>query len=78
MLIKMRQGAGYKQAKGGGVSVAEQWNFLPKDAKFVMDLTVDSTSSCKYRLREYRGERNAIHNLFLYFSFDNHFDLWIT
>lgn len=47
MLIKMRQGAGYKQAKGEGVSVAEQWNSLPKDAKFVMDLRVDSASSCK-------------------------------
>lgn len=56
----MRQGTGYKQAKGGSVSVGGPWNSLPKDAKFVMDLRVDSTSSCKWRFREYRGKRNYI------------------
>lgn len=77
-LTKMRQGAGYKQAKGGSVSVDGPWNSLPKDAEFVMDLRVDSTGSCKWRFREYRGKRNSLYNLFLYSSFDNHFNLWIA
>lgn len=42
-----------------------------------MNLMVDSTSSCKQRLREFRGKRNSIHSMF-YSSFDNHFDSWIT
>lgn len=49
-------------------------NSLPKDAKFIMHLTVDY----KELLRKYKGKRKSIHNLSLCSSLDNHFDLWIA